>query len=283
MFKDKNMIYSMILSICVFIFLFFHLVIVTILSVPYFPIFEIIILLFIFDFILSILLSYKFYKIFRKKSLPVIRALILTDFVIVVLYFVFLLTFLVVAAKTIDFNAFNGLNFLPLIFIFLLLYIVLIPPLMIGYKFYYTIMDSKSHIDFEIKRKNFFKGESKIRFGFIGGDRFNVILVTIIMFAIFCLMYSLNIVNFDGDFTLIFKASFSVFLVITLESMILKGLEFISALLALALFILLFIFCLGLLGIIFIEFESIIFILLILALPMFIYLSLVIIENKIWN
>ena len=56
----------------------------------------------------------------------------------------------------------------------------------------------------------------------------------------------------------------------------------IMYLIYLILCILIFIFCLGLLGIYLIEFGSLILILSILLIPTFIYLLLVIIENKIW-
>jgi hypothetical protein len=102
------------------------------------------------------------------------------------------------------------------------------------------------------------------------------------MLAIFFMMYYLDIFNFGGVFDLIFQATFWVFLVTIIVSSILRNYEFISSLLALALFILIFIFCLGLLGIYLIEFGSLILILSILLIPTFIYLLLVIIENKIW-
>lgn len=285
MFKDKNRINSIVLSIFVFLFFIFHLGILRALLVEHFKIyFEINVLLMLFEFILSIFLSYKSYMVFRKRPFSVFKAGALTDFVIVILYFITSISFLFIASK-IDFNLAKtnmAYNLLTLIIVLVLLYLAFITPLMVGYKFYNSLVDSDTHAKFEIERRNFFTGESRIRFGFIGGDRFNALLVSFIMLAIFFMMYYLDIFNFGGVFDLIFQATFLVFLVTIIVSSILRNYEFISSLLALALFILIFIFCLGLLGIYLIEFGSLILILSILLIPTFIYLLLVIIENKIW-
>ena len=255
MFKDKNRINYIVLSIFVFLFFIFHLGILRALLVEHFKIyFEINVLLMLFEFILSIFLSYKSYMVFRKRPFSVFKAGALTDFVIVILYFITSISFLFIASK-IDFNLAKtnmAYNLLTLIIVLVLLYLAFITPLMVGYKFYNSLVDSDTHAKFEIERRNFFTGESRIRFGFIGG------------------------------FDLIFQATFLVFLVTIIVSSILRNYEFISSLLALALFILIFIFCLGLLGIYLIEFGSLILILSILLIPTFIYLLLVIIENKIW-
>ena len=280
MIKDKNRIYEIILSILVFIYLVFHIGVFTILCADFLQIyFEIYIFLLLLDLFLSAFLSYKFYKLLGFKPLGIIKSFILSDFVILVLYFFTLMLFILITQYLMSSN--QSKSILTSILGIILLIVTFEMPLIVGYFFYKSIYDSKSLNDFQIKRDKFFEVEKKISFGPSGGDYFNCILVTIISFILYFLI-NFVMIGFSIDFNLLLQCGFVEFLYLIIFTRIFKNYEFITSLFALAFIVLLILLSLGALGFI-LNFEVIIVIFLLFGIPSLFYLILILIENKIFS